>query len=103
MKWILLPVLAVVGLAGTPSSARSDDPQPDTHTPAVPLSAVPDAEPIDKKHPDFVVCRSESVIGSLAKRRKVCLTNRQWSEVQRDGNGLARKTVEDARAGMVGQ
>lgn len=103
MKWILLPVLAVAGLAGTPSSARSDDPQPETRAPAVPVSASSDPKSLDKNHPDFVVCRSESVIGSIAKRRKVCLTNRQWAAVQRDGNGLARRIVEDSRAGMVAQ
>ena len=49
----------------------------------------------DRKHPDFIRCRTESVIGSRAKKRKVCLTNRQWEEFARRGNEVARRTVED--------
>lgn len=56
----------------------------------------------DKSHPDFVRCRSESIIGSRAKKRKVCLTNRQWAEVARDGNAVATRVVEDGRSGMAG-
>lgn len=56
----------------------------------------------DKNHPDYVRCRTESVIGSRAKKRKVCLTNRQWAEVGRDGSAVANRLVEDGRSGMVG-
>lgn len=56
----------------------------------------------DKNHPDFVRCRTESVIGSRAKKRKVCLTNRQWAEVARDGNAVATRVVEDGRSGLAG-
>ena len=56
----------------------------------------------DKKHPDYVKCRTESVIGSRAKKRKVCMTNAQWAEVARNGNERANKLVESGRAGMDG-
>lgn len=56
----------------------------------------------DKNHPDFIKCRTERVIGSLAKRRKTCLTNRQWEEFARRGNDNARRTVEENAAGMTG-
>lgn len=56
----------------------------------------------DRSHPDYVRCRTETVIGSRAKKRKVCLTNRQWAEVARDGNAVATRVVEDGRSGMVG-
>ena len=75
--------------------------------PALPLTAQ-EAEPeesakiTDKDHPDYVKCRTEKVIGSLAKRKKTCLTNRQWEEFARRGNENARRTVEDNAAGMTG-
>lgn len=53
----------------------------------------------DKDHPDFIKCRMEKVLGSLAKRRKTCLTNRQWEEFARRGNDNARKTVEQWAVG----
>jgi hypothetical protein len=49
----------------------------------------------DRSHPDYVRCRSEKVIGSLSKRNRVCLANRQWEEVSRKGNDLAREMAND--------
>ncbi|NJM51132.1 MAG: hypothetical protein HC843_09855 [Sphingomonadales bacterium] len=48
----------------------------------------------DRKHPDYIRCRTEPVLGSNAKKRRVCLTNRQWAEVSRDGNAMARDMAE---------
>ena len=75
--------------------------------PAVPLAAQEakqedTAKITDKDHPDYVKCRTERVLGSLAKRKKTCLTNRQWEEFARRGNENARRTVEDNAAGMTG-
>ena len=75
--------------------------------PALPLAAQEaeaeeTAKITDKDHPDYVKCRTERVIGSLAKRKKTCLTNRQWEEFARRGNENARRTVEDNAAGMTG-
>lgn len=66
-----------------------------------PAPAPASAKVTDKSDPDYVRCRSESVIGSRAKKRKVCLTNREWAEVERDGNRLANRVVEDSRAGFI--
>ena len=59
-----------------------------------------DGKIIDRSHPDYVKCRTESVIGSRAKKRKVCLTNREWAEVARQGRGMATALVEGGRAGI---
>ena len=56
----------------------------------------------DRDHPEFVRCRTEPVIGSRAKKRKVCLTNREWEEFGRRGNEVARRTVGDNAGGMNG-
>ncbi len=57
----------------------------------------------DKDHPDYVRCRSEKVIGSLAKRKKTCMTNREWEVAARVGNRGARDIVESQQVGMSGQ
>ena len=56
---------------------------------------------VDKKHPDFVRCKTEPVIGSRARKRRVCLTNRQWAEVESQGKGIARGMVEDSSTGIL--
>ena len=58
------------------------------------------SEKFDRSHPDYVRCRTEKVIGSRAKTRRVCLTNAEWDRVGRDGNALARRTVSANSGGM---
>ena len=53
-----------------------------------------------KEDSDKLICRTEKVIGSLAKRRKTCLTRAQWEAVARRGNAFSRSLVEGARSGM---
>lgn len=80
----------------------------DSDTVAIPsptvAAASSTAEPItDKTHPDYMRCRSERVIGSLAKRKKTCMTNREWEVASRVGNRGARDIVESQQVGMNGQ
>ena len=56
---------------------------------------------VDKKHPDFIRCKTEPIIGSRARKRRVCLTNRQWAEVESQGKGIARGMVEDSSTGIL--
>lgn len=63
----------------------------------------PPAEPeeiTDRNHPDYVRCRREPVIGSLAKFTRRCFTNREWEEIARVGNSGSRSIVDSARSGM---
>lgn len=96
----LATILAGFLIAGSASPVEQQDSQPSG--PSAEAQVATKQGGIDKSHPDYIVCRKESVIGSHAKKRKVCLTNRQWAAVANDGNGLARKVVEDSRAGMLG-
>lgn len=84
---LALALTASPGLAQDPASQKNE---------------VETEKVTDKNHPDYVRCRKEPVIGSLAKKRNVCLTNRQWAEVARDGNAVATRVVEDGRSGMTG-
>lgn len=51
----------------------------------------------DRRHPDYVRCRNYSVIGSLAKKRRVCMTNKEWVVYIREGNRLSRQMMEDGQ------
>lgn len=53
----------------------------------------------DRRHPDYVRCRKEPVIGSLARTRKICMTNEKWAEYSRKGNAEARQFVDGTAVG----
>lgn len=52
----------------------------------------------DRMHPDYVRCRTERKMGSLAQRRKRCMTNREWKMVGTEGNKRANELVDEMRA-----
>ena len=54
----------------------------------------------DKRHPDYVRCRSKPVIGSLAKKKRICMTNQEWKVAKREGSKRSRELVEDLQVGM---
>ena len=57
----------------------------------------------DRSHPDYVRCRSEPVIGSLVRKRKICMTNSEWEEYARAGNADSRSMLDDiGKGGMNG-
>ncbi len=54
----------------------------------------------DRRHPDYVRCRSEPVIGSLTKKNRVCMTNAEWTHYIRTGSRDANQFVEDMQTGL---
>ncbi len=92
MRKIFAPALAALLLATQPAVAQDEktDPPRDEK-----------GRITDKSHPEYIRCRTEPVIGSRAKKRRVCLTNREWAQVGHDGNGVATRLVEDMRSGMT--
>ncbi len=54
----------------------------------------------DRRHPDYVRCKSTAVIGSRIKRNRVCMTNKQWASANREGNRKSRQFVEDMQVGQ---
>ncbi len=54
----------------------------------------------DRRHPDYVRCRSEPVIGSLARKKRVCMTNREWTAHNAEGNKRSREMVDQVTQGM---
>ena len=58
------------------------------------------SEAKEKPKSDELICRTENVIGSRAKKRRTCLTRKQWERVARKGNAFARKLVSDNAGGI---
>lgn len=54
----------------------------------------------DRSHPNYVRCRSEAVIGSRAKKKRICMTNSQWKEYAREGSKESRDFVESNQPGF---
>lgn len=55
----------------------------------------------DRRDPDYVRCRSEPIIGSLARKRRVCMTNSEWVEYTRTGSEYSKEFVEDNQPGFM--
>ena len=54
----------------------------------------------DRRDPNYVRCRSEPVIGSLTKKRRICMTNQEWVIYTRTGSRDANQFVEDMQTGL---
>ncbi len=97
MKNLLYPLsagaLLSVVLASQPVAAGTDN---DAET----TEAEKSDEIVDRRHPDYVRCRLEPVIGSLAKKRRVCMTNEQWAAHIEEGNKRSKQFVADMDGGM---
>ena len=54
----------------------------------------------DRNDPNYVRCRSEAIIGSLARKRRICMTNAEWVEYTRTGSRDSKQFVEDMQTGI---
>ncbi|WP_337658619.1 hypothetical protein [Sphingorhabdus sp. Alg231-15] len=54
----------------------------------------------NRRHPDYVRCRIEPVASSLIKKRRICMTNREWKVAIRLGNKYATEFVADSQPGF---
>jgi hypothetical protein len=54
-----------------------------------------------KSHPYYITCRKTEVIGSLARKLRVCRTNEQWKESSARGNDNAADTLEAMRRAPI--
>ena len=53
----------------------------------------------DRNHPDYIRCRSEPIIGSLARKRRICMTNKKWARHIREGNKRTGQFLERMKPG----
>ena len=50
---------------------------------------------IERNHPYYISCRKDVVIGSLARKLRVCRTNEQWQRFSAAGNDESRAIMDD--------
>jgi len=98
----MIKLLSVVALIlAVPAIAQDVTPVAPV-APAAPATAVaPTVAPVATMTPADVyktqiVCRSEVETGSLMKKRKTCLTRKQWAYVNDQHESYARKLVDDS-------
>jgi hypothetical protein len=70
-----------------------------TASAAVAAAAAPAVKITDKKHPDYIRCKTFSEIGSLVRKIKACRTNAEWAKINAAGNKTAEDMVVGHRAG----
>jgi hypothetical protein len=101
MRFVSIVALSVV--LAVPAAAGTDKLPPDR----MPSEMTPTEiraynSDIDESHPYYIKCRKTEVIGSLARKLRVCRTNEQWKEASANGNQNARDTLEEfARKGSI--
>ncbi len=92
-RFSLLAAAGVLALGTSPTLAQDANALPEARPDS------PESQQGEAKE-EKLICRTEKVIGSRAKKRKTCLTRAQWEEVARRGNAFARSVVESGRTGM---
>lgn len=60
----------------------------------------PVPQPSDRNDPNAVRCKKLSVIGSLARKERVCKTNAEWRKSREQQGGDAEDLIARSRAGM---
>ena len=50
---------------------------------------------LDLSHPYYIRCRKDAVVGSLARKLRVCRTNEEWKRFREMGNDSGREILDD--------
>ena len=98
--FVIASTLAMAQQAAVPESTQPLAEQSVAAPVAVKVVETKPTKITDKKHPDYIRCRTKSVIGSLAKKKRVCMTNAEWVAINREGSKRSREMVEDLAVGM---
>mgnify|MGYP003580536922 CR=1 FL=1 len=87
---------AALGLAIAAPGFAATDKQPPSRMPSemTPTEIKAYNADITEAHPYYIKCRKTEVIGSLARKLRVCRTNEQWKESSAKGNENSRDLVE---------
>ena len=87
--------IAALGIA-LAAPALAADKQPPSRMPSemTPTEIKAYNADIDKTHAYYITCRKTEVLGSLARKLRVCRTNQGWKEASTKGNENSRDWVE---------
>ena len=73
--------VAIAGMSITSGAALSQQPEEEAE------------ETLSRSDPDYVRCQTRRVLGSNARRERICMTNRQWEQIARQGNDDAENVL----------
>ena len=99
MRFIVIGALSIALAA----PAVAGDKQPPDRMPSemTPTEIKAYNADIDATHPYYIKCRKTEVIGSLARKLRVCRTNQQWKEASAKGNENVADTLEAMRRAPI--
>jgi hypothetical protein len=98
----VISVAALSLILAAPALAAGDNQPPDRMpSEMTPTEIKAYNADIDPSHPYYIKCRKTEVIGSLAKKLRVCRTNQQWKEASAKGNENAADTLEAMRRAPI--
>lgn len=99
MMTLTLLAGALVAAQAAPQTQVTAEPQQppadETRQASTPASEALESKKLDKDDPEYVRCKTETVIGSRAKRKRTCMTNREWALVERRGNEQSKEFAGD--------
>lgn len=58
---------------------------------------------LDSKHPYYIRCRKDPVVGSLARKLRVCRTNEQWKQFASQGENNGREILDEMSHAPINQ
>ena len=100
LTFVLAGLIALQAAPETPQAAEAAKEEEQLPKPEIVVEEEKPEKITDRSHPDYIRCRSEPVIGSRAKRKRTCLSNREWARVSREGNRSSRDFVGDNQPGF---
>ena len=104
MRIRTMMLLTALGAAGPALAiAATDDKLPPDRAPSLmtPTEIRAYNEGLDTSHPYYIRCRKDPVVGSLARKLRVCRTNEEWKRFAEMGNDSGREIMDDVTRAPV--
>ena len=101
--------IAILSLLVATSSAAAvvgaDTRQPPDRAPSLMTSTEIRAynQGLESTHPYYIRCRKDAVIGSLARKLRVCRTNEEWKRFAAEGANNGREIMDEMSHAPINQ
>ncbi|MFA9201304.1 MAG: hypothetical protein ACEQR8_08995 [Cypionkella sp.] len=92
---LLTAATLAAAAAGAAALAQGEPPKPNVSAMSIKEIRVHNAG-LTAKHPQFIVCKRQSVTGSLARKTRTCLTNESWEKRAEAARDFTAKVMDDS-------
>lgn len=93
-------IMLLAGCASTTSSQQADASAVEAKTESkMETKTAESAKITDRRHPDYMRCRKEPIMGSNRKR-KICMTNKEWAAHIDEGHQRSEEFIIDSQTGL---